>query len=730
MEKAINKLPEVEKASVNIATDTLSVQWKDQGDVALVLETVKDTGYSASLILSAQQQFEQDQARKTARLNGLKKKTLLMALFTVPLFIIAMGPMIGMPLPAIIDPNINPLNNAILQFLLTTPVIYLGRDTFRIGFRTLFKGHPNMDSLIAVGTGAAYLQGLVLLIGILTNQIQVTGHLDIYFETAAMILTLMALGSYMEELAKGRTSKAVQSLMDLTPDMARVQDAQGQFNLIPVEQVQVGDLIQIRPGESLPVDGELVEGSSSIDESMLTGESLPVTKQIGDTVTGASINKTGSFVYRATRIGSDTMISQIIQVVQDAQGTKAPIAKLADRISAVFVPTVIGLAIVSTLFWYFVMGEPLNFALSIFISVLIIACPCALGLATPTSIMVGTGRGAENGILIKSGETLEMIHNADTVLFDKTGTITEGQPEVTDFRVIDSMDSNEVLQLIASAESVSEHPLGEAIVRYNEELNQETLPVEDFDSITGQGITARVNNHQVAIGNRRLMESFGKIPEAIHEFAQNLADEAKTPMFIAIDEQVAGVISVADPIKETSIEAIHDLHEAGVTVMMVTGDNSKTAQAIANQVGIDRVFSEVLPEDKSSIVQQLQEEGKTVIMVGDGINDAPALAQADIGMAIGSGTDVAIESADTVLMHSDLRDVPETIKLSRATINNIKQNLFWAFAYNTIGIPVAMGLLYLLFDGPLMNPMIAALAMSLSSVSVLVNALRLRTTKI
>lgn len=726
VEKAVASLPQVNSAAVNLATEKLSVTWNDTADAQLIQDTVEKAGYQAELSLSAKEQFEADQARKEAKLNGMKNTLIKMASFTIPLFILTMGPMIGMPLPSLIDPMMNPSINAILQLLLTTPVLFFATDIFRRGFKTLINGHPNMDSLISVGTGAAYLQGIVMTILILLGEVDVHGHPELYFESAAVILTLMTLGKYMEEIAKGKTSSAIKSLMDLAPDTARVVRENGEIETIPVEQLSVGDIILVRPGESLPVDGEIIEGRSSIDESMLTGESLPVEKAPGDLVTGASINKTGAFKYKATRIGQDTMISQIVRMVQDAQGSKAPIAKLADVISSYFVPTVIVIAILSGLFWFFIMGEPLNFALNIFISILIIACPCALGLATPTAIMVGTGNGAKQGILIKNGETLENIHNATAVLLDKTGTITEGEPTVTDFIVQGEFDSQEILQLVATAESVSEHPLGSAIVKYSQEQGLSLLNTEDFESITARGITATIQGKQIAIGNKKLMESLGGLPIELEKQAKVFANEAKTPMYIALNEEVVGIIAVMDPIKETSSQAIQQMKDLGLEVIMATGDNEYTANVIGNKLGIDRILSEVMPEDKSAIVQELQEAGKKVIMVGDGINDAPALAQADIGMAVGSGTDVAIDSADTVLMHDDLRDVPKAISLSHATIRNIKQNLFWAFGYNTIGIPIAMGLLYLFFNGPLLSPMFAAAAMSLSSVSVLLNALRLR----
>lgn len=729
VEKAVKALDDIDSASVNLATEKLSVTWNGPANVDLIKDTVDKAGYQAELSLSAKEQYEIDQARKDAKLNAMKSTLIKMAAFTIPLFILTMGPMVGMPLPAFLDPHVNPGMNAIVQLVLTTPVLYFGLDIFKRGFKTLFSGHPNMDSLIAVGTSAAYIQGLVMTVLILLGRVDTHQHLELYFESAAVILTLMTLGKYMEEIAKGKTSSAIKSLMDLTPDTANVVRDNGQVETIPVEMLKIGDIIQVKPGESLPVDGEVVEGRSSIDESMLTGESLPVEKNPGDLVTGASINKTGAFKYKATRIGQDTMISQIVRMVQDAQGSKAPIAKLADVISGYFVPIVIVIAILSGLFWYFVMGEPLNFALNIFISVLIIACPCALGLATPTAIMVGTGNGASQGILIKNGSTLENIHNADTVLLDKTGTITKGEPTVTDFIINGDHDEDHILQLVASAESVSEHPLGTAIVRYSEERDISLQATQDFESITAHGIKAVIGEDTIAIGNKKLVESLQGFDQKIEDQANKLASEAKTPMYIALNDEVVGVIAVMDPIKDSSADAIKRFHELGLEVIMATGDNSYTADVIGKKLGIDQIYSEVLPEDKSQIVEKIQSEDKKVIMVGDGINDAPALAQADIGMAVGSGTDVAIESADTILMHDDLGDVAEAIELSHATIRNIKQNLFWAFGYNTIGIPVAMGLLYLFFNGPLLSPMFAAAAMSLSSISVLVNALRLRRRK-
>ena len=725
IEKVVQKLPSVKLAGVNLATESLSVDWIASSNPQLVLDAVEKAGYKAVISLSAQDQYEIDQAKKDTRIKGMRQRIAWMSAFTIPLFILTMGPMVGMPLPAAISMEHNHSVNAMIQLVLTLPVMWLAREMYQRGFKHLFGGHPNMDSLVAVGTSAAFIQGLVVTFLLVTGLLVPTGHPDLYFESAAVILTLMTVGNFLEENAKGQTSAAIKALMDLTPTQARRINEDGTSEMVPIEMIQVGDLIQVRPGESLPVDGEITQGQSSIDESMLTGESLPVEKTVGATVTGASINKTGAFTYRVTKIGQDTMLSQIVRMVQDAQGSKAPIAKLADVISGYFVPIVMILAVVSGLFWYFAMGQSIEFALTIFISILIIACPCALGLATPTAIMVGTGNGAQKGILIKSGTALEGIHHADTVLLDKTGTITEGQPTVTDFVLADGQDEAQLLSWIAAAESASEHPLGEAIVRYAQEEKGLTLPeVDYFNSVTGKGIEASINTHTIKIGNLAMMAGLAE-NQTLLQAADRLANEAKTPMFIAVDDQLAGVISVSDPVKTESAKAIKKMQAMGLEVIMITGDNRKTAEKIGEQVGVNRVISEVLPEDKADMVKELQAEGKHVIMVGDGINDAPALAQANIGMAIGSGTDIAIESADTVLMRNQLTDVVEAINLSHATIRNIKQNLFWAFGYNVIGIPIAMGALYL-FGGPLLSPMFAAVAMSLSSVSVLLNALRLK----
>jgi Cu+-exporting ATPase len=547
---------------------------------------------------------------------------------------------------------------------------------------------------------------------------------SLYFETAGVIITLILLGKSLEAVSKGRTSDAIKKLMGLAPKTALVI-SDGAEKEIPIDEVEIGDIIVVKPGAKIPVDGTVVSGNTAIDESMLTGESMPVDKKAGDAVYAASLNTTGTMQFRAEKIGSDTALAQIIKLVEDAQGSKAPIAQMADIVSGYFVPVVCVLALLAGISWYFGTGGDLKFAVTIFISVLVIACPCALGLATPTAIMVGTGKGAENGILIKGGEALETAHKIDTIVFDKTGTITEGKPTVTDVLTVDGSGGDSLLALTASAEKGSEHPLGQAIVAGAQDKGLELLKVDDFDSITGRGIKAQIGGRTVLAGNRKLMDERNISLTALETDSDTLASEGKTPMYVAIDGALAGIIAVADVVKQSSKAAIESLHKMGIEVAMITGDNAKTAAAIARQVGIDRVLSEVLPQDKSNEVKKLQDEGLKTAMVGDGINDAPALAQADIGIAIGSGTDVAMESADIVLMRSDLMDVPTAINLSRATIRNIKQNLFWAFGYNVVGIPIAAGVLYL-FGGPLLNPIFAAAAMSLSSVSVLTNALRLK----
>ena len=717
LERLVQKLEGVEAASVNFATEKLTV--KLNADV-IGYNQLKEATQSAGFELLTDEEIKQQPTKEVSEAHRLFKRFIISLIFSVPLLIISMGHMVGLPLPHMIDPMRNPLNFGLIQLVLTLPVVFTGYKFYQVGIKNLVQLSPNMDSLVAIGTLTAFLYSLFGIYQISQGDAHYAMHL--YFESAAVILTLITLGKYLEAVSKGKTSQAIKALMGLAPKTATVE-RKGVELEVPIEEVMVGDLVLVKPGEKLPVDGEVVEGMTAIDESMLTGESIPVEKTVGSQVIGASLNKTGFIKYKATRVGRDTALSQIVKLVEDAQGSKAPIAKMADIISAYFVPIVMGLAVISSLLWK-VSGESDVFALSIFISVLVIACPCALGLATPTAIMVGTGKGAEYGVLIKGGEALEMTHRLQTIVFDKTGTITEGKPKVTDVLAL-SLSEEQLLSYAASAEKASEHPLGEAIVREAQDRGYALCELESFHAMIGRGIEGVILGQKLLIGNLKLMVEHQIDVSSLQEKTDELAYEGKTPMYMAIDGELAGVIAVADTVKESSKKAIETLHQMGIQVAMITGDNQKTADAIARQVGIDLVLAEVLPADKANEVKKLQQSGRKVGMVGDGINDAPALAQADIGIAIGSGTDVAIESADIVLMKSDLTDVSTAIRLSKATILNIKENLFWAFAYNVLGIPVAMGVLHL-FGGPLLNPMIAAAAMSLSSVSVLLNALRLR----
>ena len=717
VERVTQKIEGVELAVVNFATEKLTI--KLDADVASYGQ-VKAAVEKAGFQLVSEEDTIKGEEKKHDEASKLLIRFIISLIFAVPLLIISMGHMVGMPLPHLIDPMMNPFNFGIVQLILTLPVVMAGYKFYQVGIKNLIQLSPNMDSLIAIGTLTAFFYSVFGIYKITQGDASYAMHL--YFESAAVILTLITLGKYLEAVSKGKTSQAIKALMGLAPKTATIE-RNGRELEVPIEEVVVGDLVLVKPGEKLPVDGEVIEGSTAIDESMLTGESIPVEKTVGSLVIGASINKTGFIKYKATKVGRDTALSQIVKLVEDAQGSKAPIAKMADIISAYFVPIVIGLAILSSVAWL-LAGETGVFALSIFISVLVIACPCALGLATPTAIMVGTGKGAEYGVLIKGGEALETTHKLSTLIFDKTGTITEGKPKVTDI-VTTNLSEEQLLIYAASAEKGSEHPLGEAIVRAAIDRGYQLCELQSFNAIPGHGIEVSIQGKQILLGNKKLMIEKTIDVSSLSETSDQLAYDGKTPMYMAIDGQLAGIIAVADTVKESSKKAIETLHQMGIKVAMITGDNQKTADAIARQVGIDLVLAEVLPADKANEVKKLQETGVKVGMVGDGINDAPALAQADIGIAIGSGTDVAIESADIVLMKSDLMDVSTAIKLSKATIRNIKENLFWAFAYNVLGIPVAMGLLHL-FGGPLLNPMIAAAAMSLSSVSVLLNALRLR----
>ena len=722
VERVTRKLKGVEVSNVNLATEKLTISF-DPNIVSAkeIKQAVDKAGYKA---IEVTEEAADTTDHKAKEISDLWKRTVWSSVFALPLLIIAMVPMIleyfGVVTPTYLSPMSYPRTFSAIQFVLCVPVIIICFKYYKIGFRNLFKLSPNMDSLISVGTSAAFFYSFYASYQIFIGNVD----FEMYFEAVAVILALITIGKYMEAVSKGKTSEAIKKLIGMVPKQANIV-RNGIELQIPVEEVEVGDIIIVKPGEKLPVDGVVIEGSSSIDESMLTGESIPVEKGIGSEVIGASINKNGLIRYQATKVGKDTALAQIIKLVEDAQGSKAPIARLADIISGYFVPIVIGIAIVTTLIWLFVFGETFAFSITIFIAILVIACPCALGLATPTAIMVGTGKGAQYGVLIKSGAALETAHKIKTVVLDKTGTITEGKPKVTDIITAISVSEKELLQIAASCEKGSEHPLGEAIVKAAEEKGMQMLPVEHFEAIPGHGIAIQMGGKKILLGNEKLMRDRNVDLGDASDTAIKLAREGKTPMFVSFDNHYAGIIAVADTVKPSSKEAIKKLHSMGISVAMITGDNRQTALAIAKQVGIDTVLAEVLPQDKANEVKKLQANGQKVAMVGDGINDAPALAQADVGMAIGSGTDVAMESADIVLMKSDLKDVATAIQLSRKTIANIKQNLFWAFAYNILGIPVAMGVLYL-FGGPLLNPVIAALAMSFSSVSVLTNALRLK----
>ena len=724
IEHSVVKLHGIEAASINLAVEKLSVSF-DPGVTSLpeIIKTIEDTGYEA-LEIQAESNVNDEIDRKELEVQTLRQKFLVSAAFSIPLLYLAMGHMLGLPIPGIVSPESYPLAFGLVQLALTIPVIIAGNKFYSIGFKTLFRGSPNMDSLIAIGTSAAILYGLYAIYRISIGDISFAG--DLYFETAGVIITLILLGKYLESVSKGKTSEAIKKLAGLQPKTATIIDGDEE-TIIPIEELEAGDIVIVKPGEKIPVDGEVTGGRTTIDESMLTGESLPVLKSAGDPVIGASINKNGVIRFKATKVGKDTVLAQIIKLVEDAQSSKAPISRMADIISGYFVPIVIGIAFLSGLIW-FISGMSWEFSLTVFISVLVIACPCALGLATPTAIMVGTGKGAEFGVLIKGGLPLETAHKVKTVVFDKTGTITEGKPVLTDIITNEGFSEEELLLLAASVEKGSEHPLGEAIVATAVSRNLRLKTADDFQAIPGKGIGGKIDGRRIFMGNRALLESEGM--ESIQqELSDRLAEEGKTPMFVVVDDRLVGIVAVADTVKENSREAISILHKMGIKVAMITGDNKRTAGAIAKQVGIDLVLSEVLPGDKAEEVSKLQANGELVAMVGDGINDAPALAISDVGIAIGSGTDIAIESADIVLMKSNLLDVVTTIELSRTTIRNIKQNLFWAFGYNILGIPIAAGILYV-FGGPLLNPMIAAAAMAMSSVSVVSNALRLRNFKL
>lgn len=724
VENAVKKLDHVDSAVVNLTTEKMTVDYNpDLVSEKEIEKAVADAGYSASVFdpTTAKSQSE----RQSEATQNMWHKFLLSALFAIPLLYISMGSMVGLWVPEIISMSAHPLNFALIQLILTLPVMYFGRRFYVNGFRSLFKGHPNMDSLVALATTAAFVYSLYGVYHIILGHSH-HAHM-LYFESVAVILTLITLGKYFETLSKGRTSDAIQKLVKLSAKEATVI-RDGVEQAVAIEDVRVGDLILVKPGEKIPVDGSVVSGHSAIDESMLTGESIPVEKATEDKVYGASINGQGALTIRAEKVGDETLLAQIIKLVEDAQQTKAPIAKIADKVAGVFVPTVIVIALVTFIFWYLIMGQTFVFALQVAIAVLVIACPCALGLATPTAIMVGTGRGAENGILYKRGDTLENAHHLDTIVFDKTGTITQGKPQVVDILAYQG-DKDKLLAQVASIEKLSEHPLSQAIVEKASADKLALTEVTQFKSLTGFGLQADIDGQTVYVGNRKLMEKNQVDLTASQEAVLAATQKGQTPIYISANAQLLGLITVADLLKADSKETVAKLLEKGIDVVMLTGDNSKTAQAIAKQAGIKNVISEVLPDQKSQAIQDLQSQGKMVAMVGDGINDAPALAVADIGIAVGSGTDIAIESADIILMKPEISDVLKALSISRLTIKIIKENLFWAFIYNILAIPVAMGVLYL-FGGPLLNPMIAGLAMGFSSVSVVLNALRLKYIKL
>lgn len=728
IEKKVGKLEGVKEIAVNLANSRGKILYDSEKiKLSEILEVIKKLGYEGKKHEDIEEDSKVIESEKKLKQEFLEFK--LAIFFSAIVFYISMGTMVGLPVPNIISPEINPLNFALIQLILAIPVIYIGRRFYKVGIKQLIMRSPSMDSLIATGTGSAILYSLYGTYKIYSGDFHYVHSL--YYESGVVILALILLGKYLENVSKGKTSEAIKKLMNLKSKKATlVRD--GKFVQVDIEEVELDEIVLVKPGESIPVDGVVVEGQSSVDESMLTGESIPVEKNIGDKVFGASINKNGVIQVKAQAIGKDTVISKIIKLVENAQGSKAPIAKIADKVSGYFVPTVMLIATVAGITWYYLGSRgivkiheaPSIFALTIFVAVMVIACPCSLGLATPTAIMVGTGRGAELGILIKSGEALEKAHKIDTIVFDKTGTLTIGKPKVTDIMSFSNIDEDEILRVAGALEEYSEHPLGEAIVEAGKERKLQFPKVEKFESITGKGVTGVIDGKKVYIGNIKLMRDFS-IDIINENILEKLAYQGKTPMYIAIEDSLIGVIAVADILKPEAIETIKELKNRGYHVGMITGDNKLTAQAIGKEAGIDIIFAEVTPEEKYLKVKELQEQGRNVAMVGDGINDSPALVQANIGIAIGGGTDIAMESADIVLMKRDLKDVLVAMELSHAVIKNIKENLFWAFIYNTVGIPVAAGVLYPL-TGHLLNPMIAGAAMAMSSVSVVTNALRLK----
>ena len=719
VEKAVSRLSGVQSAPVNLMLGSMTVTYDEkavtEGDI---IAAVKAAGYGAS----PASQTDQGQLRRDqdAALRRRKKHLIWSVVFLVPLFYLSMGHMMGLPLPQVL--HTHPLLLACLQLALVIPILILNRNYFTVGFSRLVKLSPNMDSLVAVGAAAGLVYSLIEM-GLLAAG-QVSGMPDLYFESAGMILTLVTVGKYLEERSRGKTTGAISALLALAPESAVVR-RQGQELTIPTEEIVVGDTVIVRQGGRIPVDGVITDGHAAVDESAITGESLPVEKVPGDAVTSATVTSSGYLELRATRVGGDTTLSQIIRLMEEAASSKAPISRLADRISGIFVPAVMAISLTAALLWAFVGGMDVRFCLSIAIAVLVISCPCALGLATPVAIMVGTGQAAQQGILIKSAESLELLHKVQTVVLDKTGTVTMGQPRVTDILCAPGVMEEELLCVAASAEKPSEHPLAYAIVEESQARHIPLCPVSGFRSVPGGGIQATLSGEAVLAGNAGYLAQNGVSLAAMEADAHRLAEDGKTPLFFAESGRLLGCVAVADVVKPDSAKAIAALRRMGRRVVLLTGDNQRTANAIARQIGVDQVIAQVLPQDKAKCVAQLQQQGQRVAMVGDGVNDAPALAQADVGLAIGAGTDIAIESADVVLMKSSLLDIPAAMDLSRAVLRNIKQNLFWAFFYNSIGIPVAAGVLYPALHLTL-NPMLAAAAMSLSSVCVVSNALRLR----
>ena len=738
VEKCVAKLPGIEEVSVNLLTNSMQVSFKeDELTEKDIIAAVEHEGYGASIKSNAQPQGntwavstpKKGKDKESAVEAGNFKTRLWVSFgFLIPLMYLSMGHMVGLPAPAFLSGHANAVSFAFTQFLLCLPVVYVNRNFFIKGFKTLSHLAPNMDSLVAIGSLSALLYGIFAIyrmnygLGHQDMDLVARYHGDLYFESAAMILALITLGKYLEARSKGRTSEALRKMMDLVPKTALVE-RDGTEVEVPVEAVMLGETVLIKPGSSIPVDGIILEGSTSVDESAITGESIPVAKTKGDGVIGATINKGGFVKLKATKVGEDTAFAKIIALVEEASATKAPIAKLADKIAGIFVPIIMGIALITFIAWI-ITGASFEFALSSAITVLVIACPCALGLATPVAIMVGTGKGAENGILIKSGDALEQAHHIDCVVLDKTGTITEGKPVVTDLMAI-GIDKKELASIAAGMEARSEHPLAEAVLKYADDKGIAFKEAKDFQAISGMGIEAYIDGKRYLAGNQKYLDQ-EKVDYKSHiKELETLASQGKTPLLFAREKGLIGIIGVADVVKPSSMEAIEKLHKLGLQVLMLTGDNKRTAEGIGRELALDDIIADVLPQDKERVISKLQGEGKRVAMVGDGINDAPALVRADVGIAIGAGTDVAIESADIVLMHSDLRDVATAIRLSKAVIKNIKENLFWAFFYNCLGVPVAAGVFYR-WLGWRLNPMVGAAAMSFSSIFVVTNALRLK----